>query len=400
MSKRWRLPAGLRLERPSAALSRQDQRHVGFIPRDALPRRRPGSSPLTPSSRTSGSKVSSDFRPEPVEGPAALFFCLRWRTHPVMTVISEEFDRPLLKVLAHNDTGQAVGHQAGFVIPKDLESYFPQLSQNVTPASPTTSEDITASLFDGPNYIGDVSARYQYQTWGGTRPPERRLTNNLSELRNLAERDDILMIERGLEDQSRYRLTLIRQTNPNYAALRAALGAKRWGPLDKGDPPVRETAIISALEEQTVHETQPFESIDHNAPSIEQRTTKIARSKAFQRRLMEIYQGKCAICANALARQDGRTEAEAAHIIPRSVKGADDARNGILLCRMHHWAFDNGLIGIADDLTVIVPLSSTLIPANAALAGFAGANLVIPTNPSLAPHVDAVRWHRTNFNIL
>jgi putative restriction endonuclease len=334
------------------------------------------------------------------KGSAALFFCVSLRTHPDMTAISEEFDRPLLKVLAHNDTGQAVGHQAGFVIPKDLESYFPQLSQNVTSASPTTSEDINASLFDGPRYIGDVSARYQYQTWGGTRSPERRLTNNLSDLRNLAKRDDILMIERGLRDQSRYRLSLIRKTDPSYAKLRAALGTKRWGPLDKADPPVEETAIITAFNEQTAHEIQPFEGIDHNATSVEQRTTKIARSKAFQRRLLEIYQGRCAICANALTRQDGRTEAEAAHIIPRSVRGADDARNGILLCRAHHWAFDNGLIGIADNLTIIVPLSTTVIAANSALASLAGSNLITPTNPVLAPHLDAVRWHRANFNIL
>jgi putative restriction endonuclease len=41
----------------------------------------------------------------------------------------EDFDAPLFNVLAHNDTGQAVGHQGGIVIPKDLDPYFPQLSR-------------------------------------------------------------------------------------------------------------------------------------------------------------------------------------------------------------------------------------------------------------------------------
>jgi putative restriction endonuclease len=316
-----------------------------------------------------------------------------------MVATSEEFDRPLFKVLAHNDTGQAVGHQAGFVIPKDLESYFPQLSQNVTPISPTTSVDISASLFNGATYLGDVSARYQYQTWGGTRSPERRLTNNLSDLRNLAQKDDILLIERGLQDQSHYRLTLIRQSNPSYAPLRASFSGKRWGPVDTRNPPVKETAILDALNTQAQHESQAFAAFDNQAPIVEHRTKRIARSKAFQRRVMALYQGRCAICSQALTRSDGRTEAEAAHIVPRSVKGSDDARNGILLCRAHHWAFDNGLIAIDDNLKVLVPQNTLGIAANVALALVAGAALSAPSDPLMAPHLDAIRWHRQNFNI-
>lgn len=313
--------------------------------------------------------------------------------------IAEDFDRPLFKVLSHNDTGQAVGHQAGFVIPKDLEAYFPQLSQNVTAAAPTVSVDIIASLFDGATYLGDVLARYQYQTWGGTRSPERRLTNNLTALRNLAQKNDILLVERGLRDQNHYRLTLIRQADPNYLTLFASLQGKRWGPFDRDDPPVKETAILAALAQESQHEAQPFDAFDHQAATVEQRTTKVARSKAFQRRLIELYGGRCAFCSQALTRSDGRTEAEAAHIVPRSVKGADDARNGVLLCRGHHWAFDNGLIGISDNLTVTVPAKTTAIAANATLGPLGGVALVTPTDVAMSPHLDAIRWHRGYFEI-
>lgn len=315
-----------------------------------------------------------------------------------MVAASEEYDRPLFKVLAHNDTGQAVGHQAGFVIPKDLESYFPQLSQNVTPLSPAPSVDITASLFEGGTYLGDVSARYQYQTWGGTRSPERRLTNNLSELRNLAQRDDILLIQRGLLDQSHYRLTLIRSTNPDYGPTLESLAGKRWGPFYPKNPPVKETAILSALTDQTQLESQPFTAFENQAPTVELRTKRIARSKAFQRRLVALYGSQCVICSQALARPDGRTEVEAAHIVPRSVKGSDDSRNGILLCRAHHWAFDNGLIAICDNLTVVVHQSTLAIEANAGLASIAGIALKAPSDPLMAPHLDAIRWHRKHFN--
>lgn len=312
---------------------------------------------------------------------------------------AEDFDRPLFKVLSHNDSGQAVGHQAGFVIPKDLESYFPQLSQNVTSAAPTVSVDIVASLFAGSSYLGDVSARYQYQTWGGTRSPERRLTNNLTALRSLAQQDDILLIERGLRDPNHYRLTLIRHTDPNYSKLFASLGGKRWGPLDPSSPPVKETLVVQALNEQEQHEAAPFQAFDNTASPVEQRTTKIARSRAFQRRLVELYLGRCAFCSQALMRADGRTEAEAAHIIPRSAKGADDARNGVLLCRAHHWAFDNGLVGISDGLAIVVPATTTAIVANASLGQLSGAALSTPTDPNLRPHIEAITWHRDHFGI-
>lgn len=315
-----------------------------------------------------------------------------------MPVDSDEFDRPLYKVLAPNDTGQALGHQSGFVIPKTLDGYFPQLPQQVTPAAPAPAVNVTASLFDGASYLGDVQTRYQLQTWGGTRR-ERRMTSNLSKLLNLAQGDDILLIERGLVDQNHYRLTLIRHGNPQYGSLFASLNGKRWGPLDAASPPVTEVAILKALNDQQQHESLPFSAFDNQAPLIESRNRKIARSRAFQRRLKELYAGRCAICSQALTRLDGKTEAEAAHIVPRSLKGADDARNGVLLCRAHHWAFDNGLIGIADNLSITVPPRTLTISANVGLGVLAGKPIVTPSIPSMLPHLDSIRWHRKHFSI-
>ena len=116
------------------------------------------------------------------------------------------FDRPLFKELAHNDAGRAAGHQGGIVIPKELEDFFPQLSARVTVAAPTNDEQIRAELFVGDEYLSTTSTRYQFQTWGATRPPERRLTGNLSVLRNVAVAGDYLTIERNLADRSLYRL--------------------------------------------------------------------------------------------------------------------------------------------------------------------------------------------------
>jgi putative restriction endonuclease len=141
------------------------------------------------------------------------------------------FDNPVFKMLAHNDTGGAVGHQGGVLIPKVLQSYFPALSSKVSPINPTVSAYISAELFDGTSRLGNVETRYQYQTWGATRSPERRVTGNLGELRSRAKRDDILLVERSLSKAHTYRLTLIRKgTAPHQQIVSSASG--RWGFLN------------------------------------------------------------------------------------------------------------------------------------------------------------------------
>jgi putative restriction endonuclease len=111
----------------------------------------------------------------------------------VLAVVTE-FDAPIYKVLANNDTGAARGHQGGFVLPKELEDYLPLLRNKTSFTVPTVDLTITADLFDGADYLDTVETRYQYQTWGGARPPERRVTRNLSALLNRAKGGDILLI--------------------------------------------------------------------------------------------------------------------------------------------------------------------------------------------------------------
>ena len=140
------------------------------------------------------------------------------------------YDAPAYKFLAHNDTGRAVGHQAGVLIPKALEGYFPSLrAASVT--RPTVSVSVEAELVDGSSTIGKVETRYQHQTWGGDRQPERRLTGNLQELLRTARKDDVLLFERSLSQPDRYRLRLLRQGTPAHASVAAKAGNKRWGVL-------------------------------------------------------------------------------------------------------------------------------------------------------------------------
>lgn len=307
-----------------------------------------------------------------------------------------EFDAPLFKKLAHNDTGAAAGHQGGVVIPKDLDPYFPDLSGQASAEISTVDEYIRAALFVGDTPKGIVSTRYQYQTWGGARSPERRITGNLGTLRNEATEDDYLIIERGVADSKFYRMRLLKAGTPAHTAFEARVGSKRWGPADPANLPVTESAVDAAENDQLAHEGHPLQLFDNDAASTESRIKRIARSRAFQKRICGLYSSRCALCGGGLVSPTGSTEVEAAHIVPRSLKGADDARNGICLCRSHHWAFDRGLFGINRHAKIEVPIKVAALAENAALTDFASKRLTLPGVPSLAPAIEALSWHLSN----
>lgn len=84
--------------------------------------------------------------------------------------MEEEFDAPLFKVLAKNDTGKAASNQGGPVIPKELQAYLPEISRPAGVHAP--GMEIDAILMIGATEVDRVKARYQVQTWGGTRSRE------------------------------------------------------------------------------------------------------------------------------------------------------------------------------------------------------------------------------------
>lgn len=73
------------------------------------------------------------------------------------------------------------------------------------------------------------------------------------------------------------------------------------------------------------------------------------RDARFRPLVLQAYGNRCAVCGTALKL------VEAAHIIPVSdPRGDDDTTNGLALCRLHHGAYDTGLLGIRPDYKVIV----------------------------------------------
>lgn len=308
---------------------------------------------------------------------------------------STDWDLPFFKVLANNDTGAAAGHQGGIVIPKDLRPFFPGLSDATSSWNPTTDQRIEAELFVENHFLASVSTRYQYQTWGGTRSPESRLTDQLVPLRSLASGEDILIFQRSIDRLDRYRLTLVRQTSDEFGALQSIVAGRRWGVLGATSP-LSDNELADALNQEQQRESSNFSLTDDEALLVETRGFRIARSVAFRLSVTRLYGYTCAVCGESLKSPRGMIELDAAHIVPRSRLGSDDARNGIALCKRHHWAFDGGLFGIGIQREIIVPHPVQQMPANAVLTNFNGRQIREAFQPHLRAHADALAWHREN----
>jgi len=138
---------------------------------------------------------------------------------------------PVFKVLANNDTGNAVGHQGGIVIPATLRHVFPVLSDNTSSSNPTVDQRINVELYLEGTFLATVCSRYQYQTWGGTRSPESRVTDELVLLRNRAKGGDVLVIQKSLLQSNLYRFILFRKESPAILEIDSFIKGRRWGDL-------------------------------------------------------------------------------------------------------------------------------------------------------------------------
>lgn len=90
-------------------------------------------------------------------------------------------------------------------------------------------------------------------------------------------------------------------------------------------------------------EISGYESILKGEPGKIKETKSTYRSTAFARTIREIYDYRCAACGLRL-NLNGLVIIDAAHLIPFSESQDDDPRNGIALCKNHHWAMDKFLI--------------------------------------------------------
>lgn len=133
----------------------------------------------------------------------------------------------------------------------------------------------------------------------------------------------------------------------------------------------------------------------------EYQISRDVREKAFRKIVLEEYRNLCVVCHSKfflkLEGKDALVEAEAAHIISVEAHGPDDPRNGLSLCKRHHWAFEQGLFTITD--ATAVKISPSVLSAERRrfdLEEYDSAPIISPVDYICRPNEDALHWHQRN----
>ncbi len=122
-------------------------------------------------------------------------------------------------------------------------------------------------------------------------------------------------------------------------------------------------------------------------------TSRVVRDRVFRRLVLRAYDQRCAVTGLKLINGGGRAEVAAAHIRPVESNGPDILTNGIALSGTAHWMFDRGLIGLADDLEILVSRQVNDQEGVRGMINRSGRALC-PTRLSERPHPRFLAWHR------
>lgn len=125
-----------------------------------------------------------------------------------------------------------------------------------------------------------------------------------------------------------------------------------------------------------------------------------ARDQGFRRIVVTTYDHRCALCGVRIVTPEGHTAVDAAHIVPWSKSRNDDIRNGMALCKLCHWAFDEGMMGVSNDYNVITARQISIDPnAPGFLLTLSGRGIIPPGDRELWPSRQYLALHRREWRL-
>lgn len=173
------------------------------------------------------------------------------------------------------------------------------------------------------------------------------------------------VLDVGLTTGGDARIGVLRQAHGGFPApLHAALRARPWlviglinQLLDAHFPSSLRAEILAdlglpgspnhaAMLAQQVERAYRFATGD---PSIGR-----PRDPMFREKLLRGWKGRCAMCGFEVRFRDRPFGVEGAHVMWHAAGGPDTPDNGMLLCVMHHRAFDLGMLGLEADRRIKV----------------------------------------------
>ncbi len=161
-----------------------------------------------------------------------------------------------------------------------------------------------------------------------------------------------------------------------------------------------EEAILprSEVQDNVAHfaETQMDFEIPIERQRVAQITNRAIRNRNFRKSVLKAYDNRCAVSGLKLINGGGRAEVEAAHIRPVKDHGPDIVSNGLALSGTAHWMFDRGLVGIGDNLEILISRKVNDVDAIRSIINTSG-NLIVPDERYVKPRLDFIQWHRENY---
>jgi len=117
------------------------------------------------------------------------------------------------------------------------------------------------------------------------------------------------------------------------------------------------------------------------------------RDAGFRRLVTRAYDYRCAACGLRVYMDDGRMLVDAAHLVPFSETHDDDPRNGMALCKNHHWAMDQFLIAPGPNLKWHVSRQlDDRLEGQQDLLRFQRRSLLLPAEPRYHPKRESLTW--------
>jgi putative restriction endonuclease len=191
----------------------------------------------------------------------------------------------------------------------------------------------------------------------------------------------------------------IMQTGEGREALREALLQSCFSP--EAQALLREQSVINrdAFDySRILEEKSHLPLVKEIVEAAEYRPA--ARDQGFRRIVVSSYDHRCALCGIRIVTPDGHTVVEAAHIVPWSKSQNDDVRNGMALCRTCHWGFDEGMLGVSDNYTVITSRSIGTDPNfPGLLLTLSSRGIIPPADRDLWPAPEYLAEHRRQWRL-
>lgn len=180
------------------------------------------------------------------------------------------------------------------------------------------------------------------------------------------------------------------------------------------DPKTREKLRIFLIQTYFAPEVQPtlleqgkvnYEAYEYSKKLISDLETEYGkeetekgekvRDQGFRKAIVNLYAHRCALCGIRTLTQEGHTVVDAAHIKPWSESHDDRPTNGMALCKICHWYFDEGLMSVGKKYEVLV---SKRIQVEQNLPGhiltLRERNIFTPEKHIFWPAQQNLDWHR------